>query len=282
VRILIRRTGALGDVILATPVVRQLRVWNPDADIAVQTACPDVFRDSPHRLTMLRPGPLPYPWTEEGGVYRTIDLDLAYERRPLMHVVEAYMAEAFGDPGNPGDRRQELFYRRPRNWPSNSRIVAIHAAKAGWRNRTLPEGTWKAVAAGVKAAGFTPLLVGTMRDALPQSGISAFHSGDLLVQTGVISRCACFVGSDSALLHAAGATDVPIVGVFTCVPPELRMPQRGPGFRAGTVVPDLSCVGCHVRRPTPATFESCERGDVACVGAVDPHAVVEAILRLTA
>ena len=48
--ILVRRTGAFGDVIDTTPVVRRLRQENPDAEIDVDTQYPHVFLNSPHRI----------------------------------------------------------------------------------------------------------------------------------------------------------------------------------------------------------------------------------------
>ena len=280
--ILVRRTGAFGDVVLTTPVIRRLRRENPDAEIAVQTAYPGVFARSPHRVATLPPGPPPYPWTEHGGVGRTIDLDLAYERRPTTHIVNAFMLNAFGDEGEPGDRGQELAYEKLDQWPAKPRVVVVHAAKAGWRNRTLPEATWVEAVNLLRAAGCFPIVVGTMRDALPKARCAAFHSEDALATAALIARAACFVGSDSGLLHVAGATDVPIVGVFTCALAETRLPWRNGtlGERCEAVVPPLDCVGCLARAPIPATAESCERGDIACVTAVTAEAIVSAALRL--
>lgn len=288
-RILVRRIGALGDAVLATPVLRRLRRENPDAEIGFQTAYPDVVRDSPHRIVPLAPGPLPYPWTPEGGVDRTIELTNAYETRPAMHIVEAYMEETFGDPGDPRDRQQELAYHEPKTWPKG-RVVAVHAARAGWRNRTLPEATWWKVIRGLRDCGFFPVLVGAPRDSLGGSiAVVSFHVTDILAQAGFISRCVAFVGSDSGLLHVAGATDAPIVGVFTSAAAIFRMPLRGrklvlSGIPSGgkfvAVAPDLPCVGCLHRRPPPVTTEFCERGDTACVGAVRAESIVEAVVRL--
>jgi len=197
------------------------------------------------------------------------------------------MRAAFGDPGKPEDRCQELFpettgLNRLASAFSGGRVVAVHAARAGWRNRTLPEQTWLDVVAGLRREGLFPMMVGTGRDALPKANAAAFHSTDVLAQAAVIACCACFVGSDSGLLHVAGATDVPIVGVFTCASPAVRMPWRngvlGDGCTA--VLPEgLDCLGCLARAPVPSTSESCERGDTACVRAVRPDVVVAAIVR---
>lgn len=277
-RILVRRAGALGDVILATPVVRRLRRENPESEIVVQTAYPDVFRNSPHVSYTVD------PHNPSHGPYdQTIALDLVYERRPGMHVVEAYMLEAFGDRGEPADRQQELFYdRRPRLSPGGRPCVAVHAAKAGWRNRTLPEATWLDVCERLKAEGLQPILVGSARDALPAASCPSFHVPDILAQAQVVASCACFVGSDSGLLHAAGATSTPIVGIFTCARPERRLPYRDGvrGLRCKSVVPYIDCIGCLERREPPVTTEACERGDVACVGKVKAEAIVHAVMQL--
>jgi ADP-heptose:LPS heptosyltransferase len=284
-RVLVRRIGALGDVVLATPVLRRLRRENPDADIGVQTAYPDVFRGSPHRLAVFPPGPLPYPWTAEGGLDRTVELDLAYESWPTQHVVRAYMWKAFADPRDPGEYdadelRQELAFGSPAPFPRERRVVAVHAAQAGWRSRTLPEATWRAVVDGLRRHGCFPLMVGTMRDALPGVKAAAFHSGDVLAQAAMIARCTCFVGPDSGLLHVAGATDTPIVGVFTSVWAAYRMPMRG-GVPFAAVVPrDMTCLGCQARQPAPATTEHCERGDFACAATVRADDIVDAAVRL--
>lgn len=265
--ILVNRIGALGDVVLTTPIIR--RFAQEGNEIHVRTAHPDVFRNNPHVTKVWAPADRP-------DHDRLIDLDLAYERRPLMHIVQAYGIEAGVELD---DRQQELFFPKKIRVRSRTPLVAVHAAKAGWRNRTLPAETWLAVCATLRDAGVRPLLVGTHRDELRGSPYMAFHQPNILAQAAVIAQCDCFVGPDTGLLHVAGATDTPIVGIFTSVDPAFRLP-----YRANCVAVQssgLDCLGCHGRQPAPATTESCELDDyAACVRAVSPELIVEAVLSL--
>jgi len=272
-KILVRRTVALGDVILATPVPRRLKRENPGAEISVQTAYYDVFRNNPYVLPTIDPINIHH------GPYDTvINLDLAYENQPRMHIVEAYMLHAFGDAGRTEDKRQELFFdRTPMKHIAGKGYVAVHAAVAGWKNRTLPRDTWREVLHRLNVAGLQPILVGTERDAVPGFDCPTFFVPDIHMQATLIQSCECFVGSDSGLLHVAGATDTPIVGVFTCADPEYRLPFRE---KCVAVTPDLNCIGCLGRRGAPVTTESCERGDIACVAMVRATDIVDATLKL--
>jgi ADP-heptose:LPS heptosyltransferase len=296
--ILVRRIGALGDVVLVTPVVQRLHAAFPEAEITVQTCYPDVFLGNPcvaqrvgpdATIGVLQPlGDDPASlalYHEDGrvtGIDRFVDLDLAYEKRPGMHIVEAFMLEAFGEPGHPEGWQQTLHFPRERVFPATSsqKYVAVHAAKAGWVSRTLPSSTWLAVIDGLQRNGLCPILVGTEQDDIACSALR-FLVPDIHGQARLIASCACYVGSDSGLLHVAGATDTPIVGVFTCVRPEYRLPWRHGvlGWQCEAVVPDLPCVGCQERAPIPTTIEVCERGAAVCATSVDAMAILAAVMR---
>lgn len=272
--ITVRRSGALGDVILTTPVIRRLRAENPDAWIEVETAYPDVFAKNPHVNAV-----------NGKEAVRLINLDLAYETSPDLHIVRAYMMTAFSDYGIPDELQQEVFQNRRKvfeQYPERP-YVAIHAAQAGWRNRTLPRSTWKRVIEGLRKEGLFPVLVGTERDMLDDGvQITRFCSTNIRAHAQLIQSCRAFIGSDSAMLHIAGATDVPIIGVFTCAMPHTRLPWRHGelGWNCDAVVPPISCTGCLARREPPVTTEYCERGDTACVKRVDPDEIVKAALQL--
>lgn len=280
--IVVRRIGALGDVILATPVVRHLRAVLPPEDVVlVQTAYPAVFDRNPHVAGVLSPlDRVPLGAT-------LVDFGLAYERLPHMHVVDAYSfaLTTYGFPPIPTDRYlQELFppdYDLPPNEGDRLRI-AMHAARS-WPSRTLPMSFWMDLVGRLRAAGAAVVPIGTVNDLLagPRVGLPL---GDT---AAVLASCDAFIGSDSAMLHAAAAVGTPVVGLFTSVRPEVRMPVGGQGT---AFVPEgLDCWGCHGRRhPVPVTDAGlCERGDMACLwrfdaGKVAQAALAQALTRMTA
>jgi ADP-heptose:LPS heptosyltransferase len=278
-RILVWRDGALGDVILTTPVVRRLRETYPAAVITVATWYPEVFANNPAVNFVVTPANA----APELKFDRVINLNLVYESRPWMHIVHAYMQFVFGDTGEEWDLQQRLYTVKPgAKYFSHGDYVIVHPSVAGWANRTLPQRTWLHVCDMLKIQGYQPVCVGSPRDILPGQTTPAFWVRDIHAHMQLYRSAACFVGSDSALLHVAGATEVPIVGVFTCVRPQYRLPIRHHqiGWNCEVVMPDLPCLGCQERAPPPSTTESCERGDRICVQMVEARHIVQAVMHL--
>lgn len=79
-------------------------------------------------------------------------------------------------------------------------------------------------------------------------GIDLRDKTNLLQAAEIMSGAKAVLGVDNGLLHLAGCTQVPIIGGFTTVAPELRMPVRNNvlGWNYYPVVPDtaLPCTFC--------------------------------------
>ena len=104
-KILVRREGAFGDVLDTTPVIRRLRQENPDAEIDIETAYPQVYAGSLHRIGLARD--ITYD--------RIINLDMAFENRlRKVGIVESYMEVAFGDRNGSTRNSSWLTIRRRR------------------------------------------------------------------------------------------------------------------------------------------------------------------------
>jgi ADP-heptose:LPS heptosyltransferase len=275
--VLLRRNDAMGDVIMTTPVAARLRhLLGPDSIINIETRQLGVYVNNPHVNGVNVPEPA-------GGYQRVIDLDLAYERRPRMHAVDAFMLQAFSDTSWPA--KQTFMHKAPvadlPTLPWHG-AVALHAAKSA-RNRTFPPRFWGAVLDGLRSAGLLPVMLGARDDysAPDKEGVvDLTHRLSIQQIAGVIERCSCFISGDTGLLQVAGSTTVPIVGIYTSVRPEYRMPWREGilGWRVTALVPALDCIGCAADEPPPVTAVGCRRGDYACVEAnmIQPSQVVEA------
>ncbi len=273
--VLIRRNGALGDVIMTTPLVARLRhQLGPDAIIHINTFWPDVFARNPHVSGVnVREPP--------GGYHRTINLELAYERRPHIHAVDAYMMEAFSD--THWQDKQIVLHKSPVHRLAHlpwDRAVALHAA-VNTISRTFPLEFWNGVIDGLLLAGFLPIVLGAKQDRKWPDRPGVVDLTDTLSiheVAGVIDRCCCFITGDTGLCHIAGSTLTPIVAIYTMAKAALRMPWRK-GIMGWGVIPfepDLDCVGCF---KTMWNLLNCQRGDFACVNQamVPPERVLEAV-----
>lgn len=79
-------------------------------------------------------------------------------------------------------------------------------------------------------------------------GLNLIDKTSLLEAAKIMSKAKAVIGVDNGLLHVAGCTDVAIVGGFTTVSPDLRMPVRNNelGWNYFPVMPDasLACSYC--------------------------------------
>ena len=90
-QILVRRRAALGDVIMSTGVVRELKCrYHCEIDIA--TEFPNVYDNNPHVRAIYHTNAMPDPTKYD--LY--INLDDAYEHNPLNHYLDSYFYRAFG------------------------------------------------------------------------------------------------------------------------------------------------------------------------------------------
>ena len=277
-RILLRRSGALGDVLCATPVIRALReTYGRYAEIIVETGCHQALVGNPDVTGVFSPGAAPGPFD------RAIDLDLAYERRPTRHIVDAYLEEA-----NLTSRSKRIAFGisppPPKALIAQDRLVTIHAARS-WSSRTMPDDFWNEVILGLVERKFNPLLIGGGADFAHHTWAgSAVGQTNLRETAELIAASCCLICSDSAMLHLAGATDTPIVGLFTSVRSAYRIPYRHGelGWKVVALEADVPCRGCLADYPPPVTNMSCRHGTDACVRAIQPADVLAAVEELTA
>ena len=268
-KILVKRTGALGDVCDVTPVIARLREENPEAEIDVDTQYPVVFEDSPHKVGLKRP--LIYD--------KFIDLDMSFEKNlRKVGVVESYMETAFGDRN--GSTQLIIPHELPPgsdllDWP---KIIVVHPARS-WPHRTLPYKFWLDLIHILVERGWGILVIGTAQD-WPIAGKRCVNTqGQLILkhQIGIIGAARLFICSESGPMLYAQATDTPVLALLTMAERWIcerdRHGERGWGFH--TMSADIECAGCSHRLPEPTTWFECPRSDYACVRTFDSKTVAD-------
>jgi ADP-heptose:LPS heptosyltransferase len=103
------------------------------------------------------------------------------------------------------------------------------------------------------------------------SGINLIDKTTLLQATLICSKAAAVVGLDNGILHLASCTDVPIVGGFTTVKPEHRVPYRdgvkGKNYFAVVPPESLKCRFCQSNWnfSFENVFTECKYEDYTCL-----------------
>jgi GT2 family glycosyltransferase/ADP-heptose:LPS heptosyltransferase/predicted SAM-dependent methyltransferase len=291
-RIWLKRTGALGDVLLTTPIARKLRHDNPGATIYVATNSPAAYVGNPDVNRVVSTDAVAL-----GEGDQVVDLDLAYERRPKLHIIDAYAEAAFGV-----KLADKIFDKSTYLAVSANDLaialdavqgfdlkntVAVHMAVT-WKNRTFSKEFWNQVLCKLRGYGLGVVQLGAGGDIsfplatkFPGAGpiIDLTNKLSIAQVAALIGKVGCFLGNDSSLIHVAGTTQTPIVGLFTSAKPELRLPYRGGimGANCKALVPSVSCAGCLHNEPAPVVYCDCRRGDFICLSQINPDTVVEAV-----
>lgn len=270
-RYLLIRDGAMGDVLMLTPVVHALYAAHEgDISIDVATHAKVVFDNNPYVNQVMSPKQL------IRGVHTydvVIDLNGVYERMPNTHPVNAYAKVVLGVAEF--SKKLEL-YPTPADIALIDEVVqkigapfvVVHQFSHDWPNRTIEPEVWAQAVDAMTASGSMKVVyVGTaqdlapVRDAKHEDHRARYNLQQLSV---LISKSQGFIGGDSGPSHVAATTDVPIVVFYTCAHHEARMPLREGGLFL-PIFPALDCYGCLTRRSVPRLGYFCEREDNACV-----------------
>jgi ADP-heptose:LPS heptosyltransferase len=111
-------------------------------------------------------------------------------------------------------------------------------------------------------------------------GIDLRNQTSMLETIKIIQESSGIVGLDNGLLHLAGTTDIPIVGGFTTVKPEHRLPYRndilGDNYYP-VVVEDLPCNFCQSNMlfTFKHNFTKCIYGDYKCCDLLSSDKYIE-------
>lgn len=270
-RILVRRLGARGDVLLTTPVLRALREKYPQAEIEVRTKCPEML----HGLDSARLSLHNTKYFDE-----FIDLDATYETRPDLHIVEAF-AQAAGVTLPKRWRLEVAASELDEAWAERvargQRMALLHPGPTCWPGKNWPVERFTELARTLRKQGYLTATVGA--DDSPELGTDLHLAGRTTPQQlyALAKRSRLFVGIDSMPCHLASAADCPSVVLFG---PTNASKILRPSHRIIPVQADVNlipCVGEHGRRTKPITQSPCQ-GE--CMKGIEVPLVLQAIGRV--
>ncbi len=284
VKILLIRNGAIGDVLMLTPVVKALHESRQGrAQIEVLTHCPEVFRNNPY----IQQVHSTKTFTRAVHDYDlVINFNNLYENSPRVHPVDVYAHAALGHINF--DKQLALYPSSKDLFDVAQQVRAIdgpfivaHKPNHDWPNRNLPESFWSALLVQLlNKTGWTLVQVGSARD-YAVSGhprlldLRGQHNLQQLAE--LIRQSRGFIGVDAGPSHIAACTDVPICTFYTCAHHEVRRPLRSQG-KFVPLAADLDCYGCMQKQNWPSPGFNCARGDSICVRSFNLEVCIDLIL----
>ena len=271
-RIALIRNLALGDVILATPILKQIyNDYDGKCNITIYTLKPEVFYNNPMVNNVLdyRVEPL-----DINNFDKIINLDLAYEKFPKIHIMEAYGNFSHGSFDKILNKKVELYstaddiaiIQMLRDQVIRSDYVVIHMRRDTWPSRNLTVETWKSIIDLIlERTALKIIQVGGPNE------IAFDHNQRLVNLLGrlsifqlkeLIENSKFYFGIDSGTLHVAASTEAPIISLFTSAHHELRKPLgRSESSIFLPITPQVECYGCQSGYEPPITGVICNRGD---------------------
>ena len=281
VQILVRRRAALGDVIMSTGVVRELK-YRYVCDIDVATEFPNIFDNSPHVRAVYHT--LAMPDTTNYDLY--INLDDAYEVNPLNHYLDSYFYRAFGTSAVI-NKNPEIFVNDFDIDVMNSffqdneldKYIVIHIRQWFWELKNMSWNTWYEIFEQIFTVrtDFKIVCVGTAQDGFVEHPLFVDARDRLNVQQQklLMDGADCFVGIDSGPYHIAAASKVPMISLHTHLLPERIIPKNKLSV---SILSKVDCVGCNDSQQRPIRQVICKYGDFRCKDNFDSKKIANNIL----
>jgi ADP-heptose:LPS heptosyltransferase/GT2 family glycosyltransferase len=218
--VVVKRTGAFGDVLLTTPVIRALKQRHPTSPIYVETACPQIFDRNPQVKQAARK----VPPMSDALVY---NLDMSYEGAPARHFVKSYALKCglIESVDQFFDDRTLLVCSDQDRSKAEQRLpdgewVAIHAGPSTWRSKEWPQERFLEVINVLSVLGHKIVLVGSASPSVLKSDLDLRGKTTIHEMAAVIQRCRLFIGLDSFPFHCAQAVGTPAIGLFGVTDPQ--------------------------------------------------------------
>ncbi|MCD6309892.1 MAG: glycosyltransferase family 9 protein [Candidatus Eremiobacteraeota bacterium] len=276
---LIIRGGELGDVIMTTPALRALHKKYPGMEIKYITRIHRALWHNPNVNQIL-------PWDEPFDCYthilkadRILDLRGTIEKEREIPTIP-YLAELGGielQDGIPDfylsgseERWAENFFKS--NNLFMEKVISLQAG-ANSPTRCWPWEYVRELARLLLDDSWVILLLDNKKRELELPGMFNLTGKTSVGMAGaLIKRSSIHIGPDSSFLHIAAAFDVPCIGIFSVIPPELRIATYP---RARGIMAKTKCSPCFDQ------FNRCvHEPQFECLKSIKPEDVLEEVRKL--
>lgn len=288
INILVKRRAAIGDVIMTTGVVRELKKkYAENANIFVATDCVEVYKNNPHIA-----GLIPVNGVDANQFDVVYNLDDAYEYDPDVHFVDSYFYRVFGE-GNI-NKAVELFPSgedKSRvagifNKHKLDKYIVIHMRNWHWQAKNIGLDVWFDVFTKLfeERDDFKIVTIGgTTDNTVEHPNFVDLRNENLTSQQMMLlcDNARCFVGIDSGPFQCAAASKTHIVALLTHLRPERIIPDRkwDRGYNTTVIQTNEECRGCADRQQLPVRQIQCEKTNYPCTNNFDTQAIADAILK---
>jgi ADP-heptose:LPS heptosyltransferase/GT2 family glycosyltransferase len=260
--ILIQRTNAHGDVLVASGVCKAIKKEHPNTKLIFATLYPDVLKNNPYIDEVIQIKDI-----KQSMFDVFYNLDSAYENRPKINILTSY-AEMVGVKKE--DCEVYLHKEEIENLPEN--YVVIHPGRTDWIGRDLPQKVLSELSERLIKKGMNVVVIGNYTEFDIPSTLNLKGKTTIHQMAYVISKAKAFVGIDSFPMHVAQAVKTPGICFFGCIKPESRIYTD---TMKGITATGLSCLGCHHKKPAPQyVTKTCEMGDPICTKLVSANTML--------
>jgi ADP-heptose:LPS heptosyltransferase len=287
INILVQRRAAIGDVIMSTGVVRELKKkYGPNANIDVATDCAEVYRNNPHIRNIFPVDQIP----DIRGWDIVVNLDNAYELNPTKHYIKNYFYRAFAE--NNLNQQVELFptdedklivadFQKANEL---DKYIVVHMRNWYWAAKNISMDVWFDVYAKLfeYRTDFKIVCVGGPTDHVVEHPLfvdarNKFNNQQLM---HLCEGADTFVGVDSGPYWCAAASQTHIIALLTHLRPEVILPVRDSEYSKNAVAIQTleDCRGCNDEQVRPVSRLACKKGTTPCNNNFDTAAIASAIL----
>lgn len=285
--ILVQRRGAIGDVIMTTGIVRQLKqIYGDNANIDVATDFAEPYRNNPNIRNVFPVDQVPDVKNRWDMYY---NLDDAYENNPTQHYVRNYFYRIFGDTSM--NMSVELFPTTDDIAKVDvdlkeigSKFIVVHLRNWHWPSKNISMDVWLDVFGQLfeDRVDFTVVCVGGSTDNYVDHPLFFDARGKYNSQQikYLCDRAKCFVGIDSGPFQCAAASSTHIIALLTHLHPDYILPFRkyDLGYNSTAIPTEEDCRGCNSEQVRPVRQLVCKKSTFPCVDNFNTRLIADSIL----